>query len=59
MFTEEGEMIATLRRLWCFAHPHYRRIRRKRHLEAVMREYGIPRKLATRITNHYFLKGNP
>ncbi len=39
--------------------PSYRRTLAKRHLEAVMREHGIPRKLATRITNHYFLKGNP
>lgn len=34
--------------------PSNRRIQEKRRLEAVMREHGIPRKVATQITNHYF-----
>ena len=36
--------------------PSNRRILAKRRLEAVMREHGIPRKLAAQITNHYFQK---
>lgn len=36
--------------------PSHRRIQAKRRLEAVLREHGIPRKLATQITNHYFQK---
>lgn len=36
--------------------PHHRRILEKRRLEAVMHEHGIPKKLATKITNHFFKK---
>ena len=41
--------------LWWLT-PHQHQIQAKRHLEAVMREHGISRKLATKITNHYFKK---
>lgn len=36
--------------------PGHKRAQEKRRLEAVMREHGIPRKLAAQITNHYFKK---
>ena len=34
--------------------PSYRLAMEKRHLEAVMRHHGINRKLAARITNHFY-----
>ena len=34
--------------------PDYRRTQEKRRLQAVIREHGIPRKLAEKIANHYF-----
>lgn len=41
---------------WLAWLPSYRRTREKRRLQAVMREHGIHRKLAEKITNHYFRK---
>lgn len=36
--------------------PRLRRTREKRRLQAVLREHGISRNLAEKITNHYFRK---
>ena len=45
-----------LKKLWYAWHPHYRRVRAKRRLEGLIREYGINRNTAKQITNHYFRK---
>lgn len=54
--TEVNAMLEPLRAMWRRISPHHRRALHKRRLEAVMREHGIPRRLAAQITNHYFRK---
>jgi len=51
-------VIDTIKRLLRDMTPRYRLTQSKRRLEAVLREHGINRREAARITNHYFMKGN-